>query len=102
MSMNDAHARLTAIFSSMGNAALAVSGGVDSMTLAHIAVGSGARIQVFHAISPAVPGHATDRVRIHAKDNGWDLHVVGAGEFDDPAYHGKPCEPVLFLQGKSL
>ena len=39
--------------------AIAVSGGVDSMTLAHVAHRfSRARVTMFHAVSPAVPAAA--------------------------------------------
>ena len=60
--------------------AIAVSGGVDSMTLAHAAHLLGiAELVVVHAISPAVPSHATERVRAHAARNGWKLRLVDAG-----------------------
>lgn len=90
--------RLTAVFTGLGRAAIAVSGGVDSMTLAHIAARSGARVQMFHAISPAVPEHATARVRTHAAQAGWDLVVVGAGEFDDPDYLRNPVNRCYFCK----
>ena len=43
--------------------AVAVSGGVDSMTLAVVANRVQPETLVFHAISPAVPAAATARVR---------------------------------------
>ena len=90
--------RLIEIFDAMGEVALAVSGGVDSMTLAHVAARSRAKVLVCHAVSAAVPGHATDRVRAHARDNGWDLRVVGAGEFSDPDYTANPVNRCYFCK----
>ncbi|MEV0341417.1 adenine nucleotide alpha hydrolase [Nocardia sp. NPDC050713] len=72
--------------------AIAVSGGVDSLTLAAFAqrARSDAVVEVFHAVSPAVPPEATDLVRRLATAEGWDLQVINAGEFDDPAYTSNP------------
>jgi uncharacterized protein len=71
--------------------AVAVSGGVDSLTLAAFAQRTrGDVVEVFHAVSPAVPPEATDLVRRLADAEGWDLHVINAGEFDDSAYTSNP------------
>lgn len=71
--------------------AVAVSGGVDSMTLAVLAHRvRGADTQMFHAVSPAVPPEATDRVRRYACSEGWALRIVDAGEFGDPNYLQNP------------
>src|SRR5256885_12632323 len=75
----------------MGDVAVAVSGGVDSMTLAAVAHRDAAqRVEVFHAVSPAVPREATERVRQHAAAEGWDLRVIDAQEFHDPDYLRNP------------
>jgi uncharacterized protein len=50
--------------------AIAVSGGVDSMTLAHAAHRRLPAVTMVHAVSPAVPAHATARVRAHAERAG--------------------------------
>lgn len=89
---------LTRILEEIGDVAVAVSGGVDSMTLAEAAHRSAARAAMFHAVSPAVPPAATDRVRRHARMHGWDLHVVGAGEFEDPAYRANPVNRCYFCK----
>ncbi|MEM7269349.1 MAG: adenine nucleotide alpha hydrolase [Pseudomonadota bacterium] len=86
------------LFDEMGEAALAVSGGVDSMTLAHLAARSAARVTMFHAVSPAVPSAATKRVEAHAKAHGWSLRIVGAGEFDDPDYLRNPLNRCYFCK----
>lgn len=79
--------------------AVAVSGGVDSMTLAHFAhTATAARVVMVHAASPAVPAHATARVRDHAARFGWDLTVTDAGEFADPRYRANPVNRCYFCK----
>ena len=97
--MTDHHAALVAALSGRHDLALAVSGGVDSMTLAHVAHLAGLRsLRVVHAVSPAVPSDATARVRRHAERHGWRLDVVGAGEFDDPNYRANPVDRCYFCK----
>jgi uncharacterized protein len=79
--------------------AVAVSGGVDSMTLAHFAhAATASRTVMVHAASPAVPAHATARVRDHAARFGWDLIVTDAGEFTDPRYRANPVDRCYFCK----
>jgi uncharacterized protein len=79
--------------------AVAVSGGVDSMTLAHVAHALlGPRARMVHAISPAVPALATSRVRDHAAREGWRLDLVDAGEFNDPRYRANPVNRCYFCK----
>lgn len=79
--------------------AIAVSGGVDSMTLAAFAHRSAkTAVTVIHAISPAVPGEATARVRELATAEGWTTIVTGAGEFDDPHYRDNPSNRCYFCK----
>ncbi len=78
--------------------AVAVSGGVDSMTLAVIAHRVNPDTQIFHAISPAVPGQATDRVKAHAEKEGWSLNVINAGEMHDPEYLANPANRCYFCK----
>jgi uncharacterized protein len=94
-----ARGRLERVLHGIGPLAVAVSGGVDSMTLAHVAhaaVGSGLRI--FHAGSAAVPPEATERVRRHADRQGWDLAVIDAGEVADPRYAANPVDRCFFCK----
>jgi len=78
---------------------IAVSGGVDSMTLAHVAHGVlGQRARMVHATSPAVPPLATRRVQDHAARAGWRLDLVDAGEFDDPRYRANPLNRCYFCK----
>jgi pyridinium-3,5-biscarboxylic acid mononucleotide sulfurtransferase len=79
--------------------AIAVSGGVDSMTLAHAARELLGRAMVaFHAVSPAVPPEATQRVRDHARRFDWPLEIIDAGEFDDPDYLANPVDRCFFCK----
>ncbi|NLS00892.1 adenine nucleotide alpha hydrolase [Rhizobium sp. P38BS-XIX] len=93
--------RLEAVLSSLPACAVAVSGGVDSMTLAVIAhrlLGS-ARVAIMHAVSPAVPAEATERVRLAAEREGWDLRILDAGEFADDNYLRNPVNRCFFCKG---
>ena len=79
--------------------AIAVSGGVDSMTLTHVAMAAmPEKPVVFHAVSPAVPASATARVRVHAARHGWDLRVVDAGEMRDARYIRNPVNRCYFCK----
>ena len=73
--------------------AIAVSGGVDSLTLMAFAHRRHPqRVRAFHAISPAVPHASTQRVQDLARAHGWDLTVIDAGETNDPAYLKNPVD----------
>lgn len=82
--------RLRAVLVATPDLAVAVSGGVDSLTLAHVAAAACPGFTAIHAISPAVPPSATERVRRHAEAGRWRLRVIDAGEFTDPAYLKNP------------
>jgi uncharacterized protein len=91
--------RLASVFATLDRVAVAVSGGVDSMTLAHLAHRHyGARAHMVHAVSPAVPSEATARVRGHAERHGWTLALVDAGEFADPRYRANPVDRCYFCK----
>ncbi len=90
---------LTEILKSMGGVAVAVSGGVDSLTLARAAaLVLGNKAQMFHAASPAVPPSATARTVALSKAYGWMLEIVDAREFDDPAYVANPAGRCFFCK----
>ncbi len=99
MSIADALERLDAELTVIGAAAIAVSGGIDSLTLATAAQRLlGARVSMHHATSPAVPGEATARTRALADRHGWSLDVFDAGEFDDPRYRDNPVDRCFFCK----
>jgi uncharacterized protein len=84
-------AALAAVLDDMDGIAIAVSGGVDSMTLAYLAHRRRpAEVTMVHAASPAVPAEATARIRRYALAQGWRLQVVDAGETRDPRYVANP------------
>jgi uncharacterized protein len=79
--------------------AIAVSGGVDSMTLAHIAVrDSRTAASMYHAASPAVPVSARERVEAHATQHGWRLVVVDAQELADARYRANPIDRCYYCK----
>jgi uncharacterized protein len=92
-------ARLAAVLDRLGPLAVAVRGGVDSMTLATFAHRRAPEaISVVHAVSPAVPAEATRRVRAAAAAEGWRLTVADAGEFDDQRYRANPADRCYFCK----
>jgi len=90
---------LAQVFATLDRVVVAVSGGVDSMTLAHLVHRQrGARARMVHATSPAVPAEATARVRAHADRYAWALAVIDAGEFADPRYRTNPIDRCYFCK----
>jgi len=77
---------------------IAGSGGIDSMVLAHVAHTGLPGARMAHAVSPAVPPAATERVRAHAAAAGWRLDLVDAGEFGDPRYRENPANRCYFCK----
>ncbi len=97
--MTEQERALARVFATLDRAAVAVSGGVDSMTLAHLVHGHhGARARMVHATSPAVPAEATERVRQHADRFGWTLSLIDAGEFADSRYRANPVDRCYFCK----
>jgi uncharacterized protein len=97
--MSDHLASLALHLIDSGPVAVAVSGGVDSMTLATLAhrVGRG-RVEMYHAVSPAVPPEATERVRSYAAREGWELNMFDADEFRDADYVSNPVNRCYFCK----
>jgi uncharacterized protein len=95
--------RLHAALETMGPVAIAVSGGIDSLTLATVAHRyqrghQPGRVTMHHATSPAVPAEATGRTRTLAALEGWTLDIFDAGEFQDPAYRANPTNRCFFCK----
>ena len=96
---SNALAALHAVLRDIGKVAVAVSGGVDSMTLAVVAGRTlGTEARMYHAVSPAVPPDATRRVRAYADREGWTLEVMDAGEFGDARYVANPANRCYFCK----
>jgi len=96
---SDVLARLVATLDRHQRLALAVSGGVDSMTLAHVAWRhSRSRITAYHATGPAVPAAARGRVEAHAARHGWPLVLLDAGEQADARYRANPVDRCYYCK----
>lgn len=78
---------------------IAVSGGVDSMTLAHFAHSVvDNKAKMVHAVSSAVPQEATSRLQKHANYQGWSLACLDAGEFRDESYISNPSNRCFYCK----
>jgi uncharacterized protein len=96
---NELLARLVASLDRHDRLALAVSGGVDSMTLAHVAWRfSRTRATMYHATGPAVPVVARGRVEAHAARHGWPLVLLDAGELADARYRANPVDRCYYCK----
>jgi uncharacterized protein len=98
----DVHEKIAALgrtLDQLGSVSVAVSGGVDSITLAfaaHRHLGPGATM--YHALSPAVPEEATDRTRKLASKFDWQLELIDAREFSNPDYLRNPVNRCFYCK----
>jgi pyridinium-3,5-biscarboxylic acid mononucleotide sulfurtransferase len=90
--------KLQEIIKKLSPLGIAVSGGVDSMTLAVIAHRVSSNTKIFHALSPAVPKSATLRVKRYAQQYGWALHLINAKEMEDTDYLRNPVNRCFFCK----
>jgi len=79
---------------------IAVSGGIDSITLATFvsSIFQKYKINVSHAIGPAVPIEATNRVKDLAKKYNWKLNIINTQEISDPRYSENPINRCYFCK----
>ncbi|UOA34335.1 Pyridinium-3,5-biscarboxylic acid mononucleotide sulfurtransferase (plasmid) [Sulfitobacter sp. DSM 110093] len=93
-------AALREALSAPASLTIALSGGIDSLTLsAAAAVVRGASdVTLCHAVSAAVPSAATARVKEFAAAHGVALELVDAGEFADPSYRANPVNRCYFCK----
>lgn len=79
--------------------AVAVSGGIDSLTLATIAARRmGERAGMFHSLTASVPAEATARTRALAGREGWRLRVIDANEFARYEYVSNPVNRCFYCK----
>ena len=91
--------QLTAFLQSQPPLAIALSGGVDSLTLAWVAhVATSGTCQMVHAVSPAVPPDATKLVKHYANAAGWNLTIINANEYNDPRYKRNPVNRCYYCK----
>lgn len=98
-SLNQKTEQLKRYLEKLGRVTVAVSGGVDSMTLAFVAhevLSSNAKM--VHSISPAVPPHDTQRIREFATKYGWNIHFVESGEIRTPSYQSNPVNRCYYCK----
>jgi uncharacterized protein len=90
---------VAAVLDTFEEAAVAVSGGIDSLTLAMLAADRlGPRVQMFHSLTASVPQEATARTRALASERGWTLHVVDAREFARAEYVANPVNRCFYCK----
>jgi len=79
---------------------IALSGGIDSLTLSAAAaqVRGKEGVVLCHAVSPAVPAAATLRARWFADRYGLTLRIIDAGEFTNTSYRANPVNRCYFCK----
>jgi len=81
------------------NLTIALSGGVDSLTLMRVAAEvRTAQTTAVHAVSAAVPSEATTRCRELAAQYNWQLIELDAGEFADNRYRSNPVNRCYYCK----
>jgi pyridinium-3,5-biscarboxylic acid mononucleotide sulfurtransferase len=95
-----AEADLTRVLHTLQPVAVAVSGGIDSLTMATLTsqVLPFSERTMFHAVSPAVPAEATERVEALASQQKWHLYIFDAGEFADEEYRRNPANRCFYCK----
>tara|TARA_B100000686_G_scaffold322360_1_gene376028 strand:- start:4129 stop:4953 length:825 start_codon:yes stop_codon:yes gene_type:complete len=88
------------ILKNSDNLTVAVSGGIDSITLAAFlsTYTTKEHINIAHAVSPAVPKEASNRVRKLAKRFNWNLNIINANELNDSRYQTNPYNRCFFCK----
>lgn len=82
-----------------GELYIALSGGVDSLTLMRVAAAVRSLPTIaIHAVSAAVPAQATTRCRDLAAQYNWQLIQIDAGEFNDARYVSNPVDRCYYCK----
>ncbi len=84
-----------------GELTIALSGGIDSLTLMRVAAEVRSEPTVaIHAVSAAVPDEASDRCRQLASLYNWQLTEIDAGEFNDANYVSNPVNRCYYCKSR--
>lgn len=98
-SLNNKIEKLENHLKQLGTVTVAVSGGIDSMTLAYVAHQVlGEQAKMAHSISPAVPLQDTQRIRDFSANYGWNMVFVESGELDTPNYQSNPVNRCYYCK----
>jgi len=90
---------VSGILRGLGRVAVAVSGGIDSLTLSTLAARAlGERAHMFHSVTASVPREATERTQALAAERGWKLTLVDANEFARAEYMGNPANRCFYCK----
>ncbi len=82
-----------------GEVAIAVSGGIDSLTLATLAHARlRDRAEMLHSLTASVPAEATLRTHELARRHGWRLRVIDAHEFAREEYLSNPVNRCFYCK----
>jgi uncharacterized protein len=99
MDAGEATSALGRVLAQLDRAVVAVSGGIDSLTLAAVAAQHmGPRVRMFHSKTDSVPAEATARTRALASEMRWDLTVIDAREFTRPEYVANPVDRCFYCK----
>lgn len=100
--ITDKAEELERLIADLGNVAVALSGGIDSLVLSAICFAvskkSALNCTMFHAVSAAVPEQATERVQDCATRFNWNLRLVDANEFADTNYRENPVNRCFYCK----
>lgn len=98
--MNEPYKSLCSLLESLeGPLFIALSGGIDSLTLMTVAARVRSQPTVaMHSVSAAVPVEATERCRTLAKILGWQLQELDALEFEDADYVSNPINRCYYCK----
>jgi uncharacterized protein len=94
------HAQLVSILLALGRVGIAVSGGVDSLTLAALAWSLRPELDVtlFHGASSSVPRAARETLDHIATQRAWKVVVLDPGELADPDYARNPADRCYYCK----
>ncbi len=79
-------------------AAVAVSGGIDSILLAYLGSKYMEQCEIYHSVSSAAPEQATLRVKQYTEKYNWNLIIVDSHEFINKNYISNPVNRCYYCK----